>query len=111
MAWPEGTDLIQKAPVLVAEFLVWWHQAGERHYGKGADRRFGPSRPLARRLLTGREHLVYHRDDGLRGFALTAVLLIGGWANARILMRGWPPDPGIGRKPPARGIRLRKEGR
>lgn len=50
-----------RAAVFVVEFLVWWHQSGRVFY-RGA-------------------------DEGLELFAQDAVTSVGGWANARRVLR------------------------
>lgn len=50
-----------RAAVFVAEFIVWWHQAGCVYY-KGT-------------------------DDGLESFARDAVSSAGGWRAAREIIR------------------------
>ena len=50
------------AAIFAVEFLVWWHQAGRLYYGQG-------------------------EDDGIKAFAKEAVLAVGGWRQARRLLR------------------------
>ena len=52
----------QHAAVFVAEFLVWWHQAGRHFYQ-------------------------YSDDDGLKAFANDAVSCAGGWKDARRMLQ------------------------
>lgn len=52
----------EHASVFVVEFLVWWHDAGRKFYHGGA-------------------------DEGLELFAQDAVTSVGGWANARRVIR------------------------
>jgi len=54
----------ESASMFVAEFLVWWVQAGRNFYGKSRG-----------------------EDDGIRTFANYAVDAVGGWAHARRLIR------------------------
>jgi len=51
-----------RAAVFVAEFLVWWHQAGRNFYQ-------------------------YSDDDGLKAFANDAISCVGGWKEARRILR------------------------
>jgi hypothetical protein len=51
-----------RAAIFALEFLVWWHQAGRQYYGSG-------------------------EDDGIKAFARDAVLAVGGWRQARRLLR------------------------
>jgi hypothetical protein len=55
----------ERAAVFVAEFLIWWHEAGRMFYS-----------PRCRQ-----------RDDGLTLFAQDAVRVLGGWRAARRLLR------------------------
>jgi hypothetical protein len=49
------------AAVFVAEFFVWWEQAGR--------------------------HFYHDTDEGLKAFARDAVTALGGWRQARRLLR------------------------
>jgi hypothetical protein len=57
-----STVLPDRAAIFAVEFLVWWHQAGRLYYGQG-------------------------EDDGIKAFAKEAVLAVGGWRQARRLVR------------------------
>ncbi len=91
--WPADVpELLVKAPVFVVEFLVWWHFFGDAKMGKGT-----------------REHRLNSIAYMARIFAVRAVHLVGGWRNARLLLRGWVPDPGVGHTEPTRRIRIRDD--
>lgn len=94
-AWPgDGTEVVVRSVALVAEFLVWWHQAGNRYYGKPAgDGGMAPS------------GATFQLDEGLRSFAVEAVSILGGWRGARCALRGAPPRHEA--RTDARAIRLR----
>ncbi len=55
----------ESAAIHVVEFLVWWHQAGRHFYGWG----------------------MRDEDEGLCSLAEDAVDVVGGWANARRVLR------------------------
>lgn len=76
--------------MLVVDYLVWWHFFADPYLGKGS---------RARRLN--------HATAFARTFALRAVQLVGGWRNARLLLKGWIPDEGVQPRRHARGIRIR----
>jgi len=50
-----------RAAVFVVEFLLWWHQSGRVFY--------------------------HGADEGLELFAQDAVTSVGGWANAKRVLR------------------------
>jgi hypothetical protein len=50
-----------RAAIFVVEFFVWWKQAGQAFYGRD--------------------------DEGLREFGRDAVKAVGGWRQARHLLR------------------------
>lgn len=58
------------------DFLVWWHEAGDRFYGKRA----GDGS-----ISVG--GCTYQYDEGLRSVAVNAVAVLGGWRMARTLLR------------------------
>lgn len=108
--WPHDTpDLLTKGPVFVVEVLIYWHFFGHQRHRRrvdpyrGADLHYtSRSRPRVKR---GRPL----GDLELRALALKAVRLVGGWKNARILLKGWAPDRGVGVKPATRAIRVRPD--
>jgi hypothetical protein len=55
-----------RAAIFVAEFFVWWEQAGRNYYGRG--NRYG-------------------NDEGLQLFARDSVEVLGGWQAARRTLR------------------------
>lgn len=81
------------------EFLIWWHQAGEVFYGKRAG--FGGTSPSG---------CTYQYDEGLRGMAVEAVTVLGGWRIARALIKAQDRIAEAAqqdRPRPGRGIHLR----
>lgn len=55
----------ERAVIHVTEFLVWWFQAGQRYYARSCR----------------------DRDDGLRTFVNDAISAVGGWREARRILR------------------------
>jgi hypothetical protein len=55
----------QRAAIHIVEFIVWWAQVGRCFYGRGA----------------------IQEDEGLRSFAEDAVDTVGGWREARRILR------------------------
>jgi len=55
----------ERAAIFVAEFLLWWHQAGRHYYGWGS----------------------FSEDEGLITLAEEAVSCLGGWRAACRMLR------------------------
>ncbi len=60
----------RRAAVHVVEFFVWWEQAGRNYYQ-------------------------FLDDDGLKSFAQDAVHALGGWREARRILRATTPPAAV----------------
>lgn len=84
--------------VFAFEFLTWWHECGDTFYGKRAgDGGVAPS------------GATFQFDEGLRGVALDAVRVLGGWRVARQLLRLANVEARQDRPRATRAIRIREE--
>ena len=86
--WRPSHDNLVESLVMAVKYLLWWHY--DRHT-------FPPGASFHRQRVM------------LRAFARMSVEAVGGWREARLLLKGWVPDKGVGQRAPSRAIRIRDE--